>query len=107
MWKSIRQFFQDISDSFKYKEGGYSLRKIIAFLSVSTAGKISIQMMDDSQAAREHGVEMTMVWLTFISLLLGVVTIQKMIELKTGKTFEKEKKTETETIKETETIIQK
>ncbi len=113
MWTIIKQFFTNLSDAFKYKEGGYSLRKIIAYQAATTAGYISLVAIRRPKASESLAEQVILYWLVFILLLLGVVTIQKMIELKTGVLgkFDKEKTTITEKEKqteiETETTIKK
>lgn len=74
-----RFLFLGIWDSFHNGPGGLSARKLSAAFAVLAAA-YNLQFVDKSNA-----VEMTMVWLCFALLCLGIITMQNVIELRTGK----------------------
>ena len=66
--------------SFHNDPGGFSGRKLSAFFAVMMAA-YNLRF-----ASTEIAVEMTMTWLGFALLCLGIVTVQQIIDFKNGKT---------------------
>jgi len=75
----MRQVVRNVLLSLTTEKGGYSARKLSALVGVITAIYITGRFGDDRNV-----VELTMVWLSFALLLLGVVTIEQLIGLRTG-----------------------
>ena len=65
--------------SFHNEPGGFSGRKLSAFFAVMMAA-YNLRF-----ASTEIAVEMTMTWLGFALLCLGIITMQQITEFKTGK----------------------
>lgn len=76
---SKQPFFQDLYDSFKIKEGGFSARKASAFVGVLTAIALTFQFCNP-----EIVVEVLIVWLVFALLCLGIVTVADVIKWRNG-----------------------
>lgn len=71
----------DFLNSFNNNPGvGWSGRKLSAFAAMVTAIYLSIK-----HATPEIVVELVIVWLLFILLCLGLITVQQIIDLKNGK----------------------
>lgn len=73
----IRSIFLNIISSFNTDKGGYSARKLSAFASVVTATYVTYNFGD-----KDNVVELTLSWLGFALLLLGVVTVEQLIALR-------------------------
>lgn len=59
------------------KNGGFSGRKLSAFIAVSTAIYATYEFVDSTTV-----VSALMVWLTFALLCLGIVTAQQVLQFK-------------------------
>jgi len=75
----MKQILNNVLLSLSTEKGGYSARKLSALVSVITAIYITGRFGDERNV-----VELTMVWLSFGLLLLGVVTMEQLISLRTG-----------------------
>jgi hypothetical protein len=78
----IKFIITNILASFSTNPGGFSGRKLSAFAGVVMAA-YNLRFADSTIA-----VEMTITWLTFSLLALGIVTAEQVIKLKTGKSEE-------------------
>lgn len=76
----IRGFILNVLSSFNTDKGGYSARKLSAFVSILMGGYVTGRYGDG-----QNVVELTMVWLSFALLLLGVVTIEQLVSLRVGR----------------------
>lgn len=72
----MKKFIQDLLNSFKYEDGGFSGRKMSALFSVLLAGFLSV---------KGYPMDLVIVWLVFAATNLGLVTTQQLIEFRTGK----------------------
>ena len=72
-------FVSGIWNSFHNQPGGLSARKLSAFFGVLMAA-YNLRFADTSIA-----VEMTVTWLCFALLCLGIVTAEQIINFKSGK----------------------
>lgn len=72
----MKKFIQDLLNSFKYEDGGFSGRKMSALFSVLLAGFLSV---------KGYPLDLVIVWLVFAATNLGLVTTQQLIEFRTGK----------------------
>jgi len=75
----IGKFVTNISDSFKFKDGGYSARKVGAFVAVNASMYIAAKNADTSNVT-----ELVYAYLVFALLCLSVVTVQQIVEARTG-----------------------
>ena len=69
----------NLMGSFHNDPGGFSGRKLSAFFAVLMAA------YNLRYASTEIAVEMTVTWLSFALLCLGIVTVQQIIDFKNGK----------------------
>jgi len=89
MAKAIIKIFWDFVNSFKTSEGGFSGRKLSAFVATMAAIRISV-----NQANAENAFLLTCANYLFALLCLGLVTAANLIELRTGQTVKEENKNE-------------
>lgn len=75
----MKKFFKDMLNSLNSEPGGYSARKLSALFAVMLSGYITYLHSVDSNV-----VELTIVWLSFALLCLGLVTFGQLVELRTG-----------------------
>lgn len=75
----IKLFFTNFLNSFHNEPGGFSGRKLSAFFAVLMAA-YNLKFAD-----RTIAVELTMTWLAFALLCLGIITMQQVVEFKNGK----------------------
>lgn len=75
----LNSIFNDLNDSFKILEGGYSARKLSAFFAIISSSIISYKFTDDKTE-----VAIVIVWLGFASLCLGLTTIEGLAKLRNG-----------------------
>lgn len=73
------KIIDDIIKSFNTDKGGFSSRKLSAFIAVMIAIYFTI-----AYGVEKFLVEVIIVWLTFALLCLGIVTIDQIIRLKNG-----------------------
>lgn len=75
----IIKIVEDILKSLKTTSGGYSGRKLSAFASVCVSAFLSYLYTDKTILTT-----VLLIWLSFAALCLGIVTIEKIIQLKNG-----------------------
>ena len=75
----MKKIVNNILDSFQNKEGGFSARKLSAFVSVAICVVLSFKYAESSIL-----VDLTGVWLLFGLLCLGIITFEQIIKLKNG-----------------------
>jgi hypothetical protein len=88
--------YRDILDSFHNRPGGFSARKLSAFYCLVIATIATFKF-----GSNNVSVELTLVWVLAAMYYLGIVTWKQIQEFRTGTTTTIEKKTESESIKET------
>lgn len=88
MRKGILKIFWDFVNSFKTTDGGFSGRKLSAFVATIAAIRISV-----NQANAENAFLLTCANYLFALLCLGLVTAANLIELRSG-SYTKIEKTE-------------
>lgn len=73
------KFFKDIYNSFTTDQGGFSARKLSAFVAITVA------VIGSYRFARVSNInEMITIWLVFASFCLGIVTVQQAIQWRNG-----------------------
>ena len=97
IFKYIFQIFENWINSFNNDKGGFSARKEAAFGSFVVATYVTYKY---TTASNLDGV--ITLWLLYSLLCLGIITMQQVAELKSGKTSERESTTTT-TSKSSET----
>lgn len=75
----IKEIINNILDSFKNSEGGYSARKLTALAAFWTAFELAQSLEGDNRLYASYA------FLGTGLLCLGIVTVQNLIELKSGK----------------------
>lgn len=88
--------YRDLLDSFHNRPGGFSARKLSAFFCMVVATVVTFRF-----GSANVSVELTLVWVLAAMYYLGIVTWKQIQEFRTGTTTTIEKKTESESIKET------
>lgn len=72
--------------SFDNAPGGFSARKLSAFVAVMGVAVVITHRYTD----RENLAEILTIWLAFALLCLGIITAQQVVEFRTGKTNQTE-----------------
>lgn len=75
------KFIHNIIDSLTTEKGGYSSRKIVAYIGLIFAGITSVK-----HTTADNAESILMTWLAFVLLALGLVTISQLVQLRTGTT---------------------
>lgn len=73
----MKKIIAKLLNSFDTEKGGYSGRKLSAFVSIIIAAYFGFRFGDEKSI-----VELTIIWLSFALLCLGIVTIEQIIKLK-------------------------
>lgn len=79
-------FLKNLFDSFHNRPGGFSARKLSAFVGVTVCVYVTIHFCTEKIL-----VDVLMVWLMFSLLCMGIITIQQVMDLKSGRTTSIEK----------------
>jgi len=74
------KLIKNLLDSFSNTAGGFSARKLSAFIAVVTAIWITVY-----ELPIEVQIDALYAWLLFALLCLGIITIENIINLKNGK----------------------
>lgn len=74
---------EKLASSFEIKPGGFSSRKLTAFVGVGTSLFITIRFTNNGNL-----VAILTIWLVFVGVLMGIVTIDQVIRLREGRTTE-------------------
>ena len=74
------KFVNDLYNSFHNKPDGFSARKLSAFAGVMVAIIATFKFCDEKVL-----IDVITVWLIFSLLCLGIITLQQVIDFKTGK----------------------
>lgn len=82
----MKKLIFDFVESFKNTPAGFAARKLSAFWAIVIMGTI----VTIKYGSPENAVEMLLIWLSFGLLCLAVVTIQNIIDFRTGSTTRKE-----------------
>lgn len=77
----MRKFINNLVDALHNKPEGFSARKLASFTGVMVGVFITTKFTDGSNLE-----SVLTVWLIFSLLCLGIVTLQQIIDLKTGTT---------------------
>lgn len=73
----MKTILKNLIDSFTTSKSGFSGRKLSAFASIIIAYVLSLRYCTEKEV-----VELVIVWLSFASICLGIVTIEQIIKLK-------------------------
>lgn len=73
----MKTILKNLIDSFTTSKSGFSGRKLSAFASIIIAYVLSLKYCTEKEV-----VELVIVWLSFASICLGIVTIEQIIKLK-------------------------
>ena len=89
----MKEFINKLIASFDNINTGFSARKLSAFVAVITCVYLSIKLTDITELSA-----IITIWLGFALICLGIITMQQIIQFKTGSTTSSsEKYTETKT----------
>jgi hypothetical protein len=77
----IKWFFENLFNALFNDKQGFSIRKCMAIVMVKITIMIELMNVNDKNL-----VSVLYINLGFVSLLIGLVTFQNLIELKNGKT---------------------
>ncbi len=80
MKKSITDFINGALYSFTNDKKGFSARKLTAFALMLCVGYMHVRYVDKTNV-----IDALLIDLSAILLLLGIITVQQLIELKLGK----------------------
>jgi len=75
----MKTIIKNLLGSLDKEKGGYSGRKLSAFASIIIAGYFGFRFGDEKTI-----VELTIIWLSFALLCLGIITFEEIIKLKNG-----------------------
>ena len=91
----MKKIFWDWISSFNNNTQGMSARKLSAFFACAVGAVLSFKFGSQGTA-----VELTLIWVSFALLCMGIITVQQIIDFKSGRvstTTTTETKTETKT----------
>lgn len=91
----MSKLFTYLFHSFTNSPEGFSARKLSAFLAIIVSVIVTFKLGSESNV-----VELTLVWLGYSLLCLGIITIQQIIDFKAGRTTS----TTTSTLTKTEEV---
>jgi hypothetical protein len=75
----MKKQIENILSSFDNEKGGYSARKLSAFTSIVIAAYFGLRF------GNEHNItELTIIWLSFALICLGIVTFEQLTKFKDG-----------------------
>lgn len=81
MMKMFKKIRDNVLDSFNTEKGGYSARKLTAFVIVACIVYIHIKYV-----GLANSVDVLFYDMLFVLLMLGIVTFEQLYRFKTGKT---------------------
>lgn len=76
----MKNLFNKLLASFDNDTHGFSARKLSGFFSVVLAGYICVK-----EVSAINVENLTIIWLAFACICLGMITVQQLIEFKDGK----------------------
>jgi hypothetical protein len=79
----IKTIIKNLLGSFDNSKGGYSARKLSAFIAVKTAIYVTYRFTDVNNL-----VTVVTIWLTFGLLCMGIITAEQVIKFKNGNNSE-------------------
>ena len=88
----MKDFINKLIASLDNVNSGFSARKLSALASVITSIVVTFQF-----GSSEHIEIILTIWLGFGLLCLGIITIQQLVELRTGKSSSSSSETTTKT----------
>lgn len=75
----MKKQIENILSSFDTQQGGYSARKLSAFLSIVIAAYFGFRFGNENNI-----IELTIIWLSFALICLGIVTLEQLTKFKDG-----------------------
>jgi len=85
----LKEIVKKLVDSFDTAKGGFSVRKLSTFASIVIAAYFGFRFGDENNI-----VELTIIWLSFALLCLGIVTFEQIIKLKNDRQINSRENTE-------------